>query len=142
MKPDPPPGYVAWRDPSPFVEHVGPLFEGSSDSDGRSSFGFRVLPHHSNRSGHIHGGLLLTVADAVLGAACERAAPPDTDAITLHVHFDFMASASVGDWVDVIVSNAQMQNQIWFASSSFYLGETLIGRGTGRFLTQASDRWK
>lgn len=48
-----------------FAEMVGPLYL-QRDASG-TSYGFRVEARHSNVRGNIHGGMLMTLADQILG---------------------------------------------------------------------------
>jgi acyl-coenzyme A thioesterase 13 len=64
-----PEGFVPYSQPSPFLDRIGPVYERRSD-DG-VIFGLLVLDHHRNRRGIVHGGLLVTIADVVLGKTAE-----------------------------------------------------------------------
>jgi len=64
MTKDPAQGYAALFRSSPFLDLTGPFY---SKGKGQSpSIGLRVLDHHLNARGLVHGGVLLTMADIAL----------------------------------------------------------------------------
>jgi len=93
-----PPGFTETRLIDPFEIHVGPVFE--HGEKGARVFGFRVDKRHINMRGIIHGGMLMTFADAAFGQAawdaCDHA-----DVVTLNMQSQFLAPAREGDWVQV-----------------------------------------
>ncbi len=93
-----PPGFVETRLVDPFEMHVGPVWE--QGEKGARRFGFRVDTRHVNMRGVIHGGMLMTFADAALGQAawdaCDHAA-----CVTLNMQSQFLSPAREGDWIEV-----------------------------------------
>jgi len=93
-----PPGFTETRLIDPFELHVGPVFE--RREEGGRVFGFRVDNRHINMRGIIHGGMLMTFADAAFGQAawdaCDHA-----DVVTLSMQGQFLAPAREGDWIQV-----------------------------------------
>ena len=93
-----PPGFKQTRLIDPFEIHVGPVYE--QGEPGAKRFGFRVDARHVNMRGVIHGGMLMTFADAALGQAawdaCDHAA-----CVTLNMQSQFLAPAKEGDWIEV-----------------------------------------
>ena len=93
-----PPGFSETRLVDPFELHVGPVFE--QGAKGARRFGFRVDARHVNMRGVIHGGMLMTFADAALGQAawdaCDHA-----NCVTLNMQSQFLAPARAGDWIEV-----------------------------------------
>ena len=93
-----PPGFIETRLIDPFEQHVGPVFE--QGVKGARRFGFRVDQRHVNMRGVIHGGMLMTFADAAFGQAawdaCDHA-----DVVTLNMQSQFLAPAKEGDWIEV-----------------------------------------
>jgi uncharacterized protein (TIGR00369 family) len=94
----PPPGFKQTHLIDPFELHVGPVYE--QGEPGAKRFGFRVDARHVNMRGVIHGGMLMTFADAALGQAawdaCDHAA-----CVTLNMQSQFLAPAKEGDWIEV-----------------------------------------
>ncbi|MBP3239452.1 PaaI family thioesterase [Oribacterium sp. P6A1] len=73
---------------SRFVELCGIKFE-ENLSDGSITSKVEVMPMHMNGSGHIHGGMLFTIADSTGGANSRRYADRVT---TLDSDFHFLTS--------------------------------------------------
>ena len=73
---------------SRFVEHCGIDFEENSQ-DGSITTITEVMPMHMNGAGHVHGGMLFTIADTTGGANARRY----TDhLVTLDSDFHFLTS--------------------------------------------------
>jgi len=93
-----PPGFTPTRLIDPFEIHVGPVYE--QGEKGSKRFGFRVDKRHVNMNGVIHGGMLMTFADAAMGQAawdaCDHA-----DCVTLNMQSQFLSPAREGDWIEV-----------------------------------------
>src|ERR1700679_1867961 len=93
-----PPGFVETHLVDPFERHVGPVFE--QGGKGAKRFGFRVDARHVNMRGVIHGGMLMTFADAALGQAAWDATDHG-DVVTLNMQSQFLGPAKEGDWIEV-----------------------------------------
>ncbi|MEJ1969270.1 MAG: PaaI family thioesterase [Rhizomicrobium sp.] len=72
---------------------------GSRGEKGARRFGLRVDKRHVNMRGVIHGGMLMTFADAAFGQAawdaCDHA-----PVVTLNMQSQFLAPAREGDWIE------------------------------------------
>jgi uncharacterized protein (TIGR00369 family) len=81
-----------------FEHHIGPLWS-KLIAPGRMRFGFLAGPHHVNPYNVVHGGMLVTFADHVMGALVWYVAgkKPCT---TVTLNSDFASSARVGDWIE------------------------------------------
>ncbi|HEY3716164.1 MAG TPA: PaaI family thioesterase [Jatrophihabitantaceae bacterium] len=94
----PPDGWVPVSRRSPFLDLVGPLWV--RDSEGLDPiFGLRIEERHANGRGGAHGGILMTMADLVLGYTAALRREPPIGLTTASVSVDFAGSAQVGDWV-------------------------------------------
>jgi acyl-coenzyme A thioesterase 13 len=99
---------------SPFSERVGPLY--LSDRDPLPVIGARVEPHHANRAGRAHGGLLMTMADIALVRAAREHVPPGTTLSTADLHMAFLDALGQGDWVEAIPSVDRVGRSLIHAS--------------------------
>src|SRR5690242_12656868 len=94
----PPAGFTRTELVDPFEIHVGPVFE--RGSKGARRFALIIDERHLNMRGIIHGGMLMTFADAAFGQAawdaCDHA-----DVVTLNMQSQFLAPARDGDWIQV-----------------------------------------
>ena len=119
----PPKGYTLTHLIDPFELHVGPIFE--QGQKGARRFAFVVDTRHVNMRGVIHGGMLMTFADAVLGQAawdaCDHAA-----CVTLNMQSQFIAPAKAGDLVEVTPVLTRRTRSLMFLRGDFTVkGETI-----------------
>jgi len=61
--------------------------------------GLRIDERHTNARGFLHAGVLVAVADVVMGHIAHRAGPPDACLVTASLTTDFPGSAQLDDWV-------------------------------------------
>ncbi len=79
-----------------FAAMVGPLYM-RRDGAG-TSYGFCVEARHGNVRGNLHGGMLMTLADQILGLTVVEALGHMSLA-TISLNNEFVAGANVGDWL-------------------------------------------
>jgi len=92
-----PSGFVVCPIPDgQFAELVGPLYMKRHATG--TSYGFRVEPRHANAHGNIHGGMLMTLADQILGLTVAEALG-HLSLVTLSLNNEFVAAANVSDWL-------------------------------------------
>ena len=98
-----PDGFAPHTRHSPLTTPWEPLY---ARPDGHAvRLGLRVREAHCNGRGFAHGGLISALADNAMGlsavatARAEGATPP-AGAVTVSLVLDFMASASIGQWLE------------------------------------------
>lgn len=128
--PDLPEGYVPFGHSGPFLNAAGPLFE-RVDGDALL-LGLRIEERHCNRRGLAHGGLLVTLADVVLGYNLMRNSGR-SGAFTVNLTTDFAGSARLGDWVEARVDVQKAKGSVIFANCYISVGERRIVRASGIF---------
>jgi acyl-coenzyme A thioesterase PaaI-like protein len=127
---DAPPGYRLCLMPDgPFTEPLGPLF---IREDG-SGFAFRAGERHCNARGVLHGGMLMTFADQVLGLAVQRAVG-SLDVATVSLNCDLVAGAVPGDLIEGEAEITRVSRSIVFVRGTLACG--------GGILMNASGLWK
>ena len=102
-----PDGFAPHTRHSPLTSPWQPLY---ARPDGHHvQLGLRVREAHCNGRGFAHGGLISALADNAMGlsaVAAARAAAaaagqtPPAGAVTVSLVLDFMASASIGQWLE------------------------------------------
>jgi uncharacterized protein (TIGR00369 family) len=116
MTTDRPPGYTETHLVDPFEIHVGPVFE--QGEKGAKRFALRVDKRHVNMRGVIHGGMLMTFADAALGQAawdaCDHA-----PCVTLNMQSQFLAPAKEGDLIEVVPVLTRRTRSLIFLRGDF-----------------------
>lgn len=124
-----PAGFRAMNHPSPFGRHNGPFFE-KGEGEGYVR-GFRVLERHCNRGGRLHGGMLTTFADMVLGSAATRAT--GTPNVTVRLIVDFITPARRGAWVEGQARIVRAGRSLVFVEGELRVGHRDIATASGMF---------
>ena len=131
MSSEVPAGFEIATESENFESFVGPLYE---KWDGEQYIcGFRAAPHHDNRRGVVHGGMLFTFADHTLGnMVWERFGNKPCATVTLNV--DYLAGAKTGDWIECTGSITQETRSLIFIK-----GQLTVD---GQIVMTASGVWK
>lgn len=112
----PPAGFTKTELVDPFEIHVGPVFE--RGEKGARRFAFFIDERHINMRGIIHGGMLMTFADAALGQAawdaCDHA-----NCVTMNMQMQFLAPAKLGDLVEVLPVLTRRTRALMFFRGDF-----------------------
>ncbi|MBV9044699.1 MAG: PaaI family thioesterase [Alphaproteobacteria bacterium] len=120
----PPPGFIETRLIDPFEIYVGPVWE--QGAKGARKFAFRVDQRHVNMRGVIHGGMLMTFADAAFGQAAWDATD-HADVVTLNMQSQFLAPAKEGDLVEVAPVLTRRTRSLIFLRGDFMVdGEAIF----------------
>jgi len=124
---DVPDGYEVCTMPDgAFGTATGPLF---IRRDG-GGFAFRVGVRHCNARGVVHGGMLMTFADQVLGLTVQRAVG-NLDVATVSLHCDLISSAAPGDLVEGEAVVTRITRSIVFVRGSLRCGERPVMTASG-----------
>ena len=120
----PPVGFTRTELVDPFEIHIGPVFE--QGIKGARRFAFVIDERHINMRGVIHGGMLMTFADAALGQAawdaCDHA-----NCVTMTMQMQFLAPAKLGDLVEVTPVLTRRTRALMFFRGDFMVrGETIF----------------
>lgn len=99
---------------SPFGDRIGPLYIATRDS--MPVVGVRIEPHHTNRRGRVHGGLLTTVADIAVSRVAHTELPPGGSVATADLHISFLGNVNVGAWVEAVPSVDRVGRSLIHAS--------------------------
>lgn len=128
---DIPEGFGPLPRTSNFLQMVGPVYSRSDDTG--LVLGLRIDERHANGRGIAHGGLLTTLADLALGYNCARLVEPNQTLITTSITIDFVASASIGDWLTAHTDVQQTGKRLGFANCYLIVGDRRIARASGIF---------
>ncbi|WP_207458392.1 PaaI family thioesterase [Azospirillum sp. SYSU D00513] len=97
----PPPELMGGEPPSGYQELLG--YRVARWEEGRAELELSVLPHHLNRAGLVHGGVLMSLLDTAMGfSACWCPMPGRVRrAVTLSLSSSFLGSARSGNLVAI-----------------------------------------
>lgn len=90
-------GWDSYTSASPFTAAHGRMYQ-KIDPDGTCWRAFRARSAHCNAAGIVHGGMLATFMDALMGMCVAQAA--QRTALTIRLTTDFLSIARPGDWIE------------------------------------------
>jgi len=124
-----PEGFVSCSTPDgQFAELVGPLYV-KRDASG-ASYGFRVEARHGNARGKIHGGMLLTLADQILGLTAVEAVG-HLSIVTLSLNSEFVSGAELGDWLVGDANVVRRTGSMMFMHGVIQRGKDIVLSSSG-----------
>jgi acyl-coenzyme A thioesterase PaaI-like protein len=129
----PPPGFRIYWSTSPFSGQHGPYYQ-RFEAD-RAIRGFRAAHKHCNSAGILHGGMLVSFVDALMGLAVwrrVRAMP-----LTMRLTTDFVSIARPGDWVEGVAWVTEVSDGIVFVRGEVGAGQRTVMTAHGLFATMA-----
>ncbi|MCW5749207.1 MAG: PaaI family thioesterase [Alphaproteobacteria bacterium] len=126
-----PEGFEPFAYSSAFLDAVGPLYERKA-ADGALLLGLRIEARHCNRRGFAHGGLLVTLADLVLGYSLGSAGA-QRGLLTVNLTTDFAGAAQVGQWVEARADIQKASGSLAFANCYITADGRRIVRASGIF---------
>jgi len=111
-----------------FARTIGPFW---TKRDGDSVL-FGLLTHegHANRSGRIHGGVMLALSDHAMGHTSVAAGQGALQA-TLQLDTQFVAAPDVGDFLVARGSVTRMARSVVFLRAEISSGGRLVATATG-----------
>ena len=131
--PDPPDGFVPVTRRSRFFDLIGPLWVRPAVDGHPPVYGLRVRAHHTNSRGTAHGGLLMTMADVVLGYTAGLSREPPVLLTTASMTVDFAGSAAVGDWLEGRADVQRVGRTLAFVNGYLSVGDRRIIRASSVF---------
>ena len=126
-----PDAFVEYSRSSAYLDLIGPLYEHRSDA---STVGLLIDDRHTNSRGMLHGGLLVAIADTVMGHTTERLTT-GTRLLTVSLTTDFVGAARLGEWVRGEATVQRSGRRLSFASCRFHVDDRLILTASGVFAT-------
>ena len=130
-----PDGFVEYARSSRYLDLIGPLYERRGDG---SIVGLVIDERHTNSRGMLHGGVLVAVADTVMGHTSERAAP-GSRLVTVSLSTDFLGAARSGEWLQGHATVRRSGARLAFASCVFHVEDRLILTANGVFAVTSTN---
>lgn len=127
---DLPPGYEILRDETGFSAHIGPFYVRKPRDGHTLAFAFRALPHHANRGGVVHGGMLVSLMDHALGSLCFMAAGRKACS-TITLDCNFVSAGRPGDWIECTGAIARTTRSVIFVEGRLHVGERVVMQAKG-----------
>ncbi len=124
-----PPGYRLCRfSGSGFAQLVGPLFV--RDTERGPRFAFRAEAKHANPRDVLHGGMLMTFADHVLGLTVQHVTGSMALA-TVNLNCDFVAAVRPGDFIEGEAKVTRQTKSLVFITGRLFRGDSVVMTASG-----------
>jgi acyl-coenzyme A thioesterase 13 len=111
---------------SPLLDLIGGFY--SRGTGPELEIGLLIDVQHTNSRGHLHGGVAATLADSGVGYMLAFATDPPRRLVTASLTVDYVAPASVGEWVTVHVDGADTTGRLVFATARLRVAQRVIAR--------------
>lgn len=95
--------------------------------------GFRAAAPHTNSRNFVHGGLISALADNAMGLSCGLGLREATGLVTVNLTMDFVASASLGQWVEVRPRVTKLGGSLAFATVGVFADGEVCASGSAVF---------
>lgn len=133
-----PEGFRALPVADNFVGLLGPLWY-KKESD-KVRIGLPLEPRHGNPMGWAHGGLLVTVADMVMGVGSGFATGILWPHPTVSLSTEFVRGAKLGQWLEGSARIARRTINFCFASCDLVCGGEIVLVASGVFKVPDTDK--
>ena len=100
--------------------------------------GFRAAGPHTNSRHFVHGGLITALADNAMGLSCALGLQDIAGLVTVSLAMDFVASARLGQWVEVRPAVTKRGGSLAFATVGVWADEEVCASGRAVFRVLAS----
>ncbi len=128
---DIPDGFTATELGGGFVGHNGPVYERILPDNGGAYLAVRVLDHHVNPAGMVHGGMMATLMDVGIAYNASKADGNDTFFVTMGLNLNYLASARRGDWIETRAQVSRRGRTVLYGTGEIWCGERLLMTGSG-----------
>ena len=125
---------------SPLTNPWEPLY--SKRLGDRIQLGIVASEAHANSRGFVHGGLIATLADNIMGLSCHVVLGDTSGLVTVNLNTDFLSTGRVGEWILFDAFVAKTGRTLCFANCNITANERLIARAQGIFSNVGSKDTK
>jgi len=124
-----PEGFEPFQFNDGFLAVAGPYF--FKPGEEVTTFGLQTGPQHANPNGVLHGGVLMSFADTVMGTAVYL---KRGRCATISLNTEFTGNVEPGAWVEAEVEIAKLTGSLAFVRGTL--------TGDGQTILTASGVWK
>ncbi|WP_293949647.1 PaaI family thioesterase [Sneathiella sp.] len=125
-----PDGFERSDGQAPFGSHSGPYYQ-KITSENKLIRALHVKPYHLNSMRFLHGGMLMTFADAAMASVIIH--ETDRPCVTLKMNSEFLSAALEGDWIEAHVDIVRTTKTIAFARGGLMVRGKMIFKCDGVF---------
>jgi uncharacterized protein (TIGR00369 family) len=109
-----------------FVTSMGAIYVRHTDAG--LEVALQTDASHRNLSGNVHGGVILTLLDRVMGINCRNAVEGGASTATISVNF--LHPVRTGDFLRATCQLSRVGRTLVFAEARAYVGERLVATGS------------
>jgi acyl-coenzyme A thioesterase PaaI-like protein len=111
-----------------FPSHLGAFF--GRESEGAWRYGFVAEERHLNFGGVVHGGMLMTFMDDMLGRTVWEAAG-QKPVSTIQLNNRFVAPGRLGDFIECVPRIERLARSVAFIRGELLVGDRLVMASDG-----------
>ena len=115
--------FIAYARKSDYLELIGPVYQRRDDP---CIIGLELDHRHTNSRGFCHAGVLVALADTIMGHTIEYAATQPGRPVTVTLTGDFIGTARSGDWLEGHSTIRRAGRRLAFATCEFRHREELV----------------
>lgn len=97
---------------------------------GNWAYGLLAEDRHSNAHGIVHGGMLVTFLDQILGATCWEAASRDP-VVTIQLNTHFVSAAKAGGLMEARGEAVRATKSVVFVRGQITVGDRIVATADG-----------
>ena len=124
-----PEGFSEIPGPSQYSVLIGPIYQ--KDSDPYRCRAIRLQPKHANNAGIVHGGMLMALADTVMGSAARGVT--GVPSVTVRMTTDFAGPGRIGDWLVATGTVSRETRTLTFVTAELRAKHRLVMTASGVF---------
>lgn len=112
-----------------FLSTTGPYYMNLNAAEGTLHWGFFAEPRHCNPSGFLHGGMLATFVDVIMGSVAFMKVGGPVATITLNT--EFLTAGKPGLWYEGVAEVVRKARTICFVKGEVRCGDKLVVTASG-----------
>lgn len=116
-------GYEIWGDVDPYENMVGPFYL-KDNGDGTNRSAFISEKRHTNNSGALHGGLLMSFADFALFAIARN--DLDGNCVTVGFNSEFISAVGAGCRIEATGEVLRATRSLIFVRGKIFSGQQTL----------------
>lgn len=128
---NPPEGWRLYRSSSPFTQQIGRMYQHWDKEQKIFRRGFRIRKAHCNTRGKVHGGMLMTFIDSVMGMTLWLS--EERQGVTAQMNTEFLSNADPGDWIEAEAHVDRCTKTLAFLKIRVHAGGKLVLTASGLF---------
>lgn len=132
-----PDGFVETTSGAAFAVRNGPYYEKIIDDD-RMIRAFRPDDRHMNGLNFVHGGMLMSFADAALARAIHH--KHNQRCVTVKMNSEFLLPVKAGDWVEAHMEVVRNTKSIVFVRGELKVGHKVVFKADAIFHHVKDDK--